>query len=235
MNIKSIRFRDLRNSEYFQYMTDLHGIIIRYSFIGDVLTFLIVEVKRLLGIAEVALLAERRNELVRQKNDADRRRDTLHSRLFNYLKYIIGDDNDPRFDDAQNIMRILKEAGNPTKLSENAQSAMMTAIATKMEPHSATLTAIGAKDIVDAMNDANTQFIAINDELRSMIAAKKLDPEQVSMTAIRKDIDRHYIAVMGMLNGYAIAKRDESTEMLTEINVLIARFDALLAARRRNK
>ena len=235
MNLKNIRFRELRNAEYFQYMTDMYTIIAKYDFLGEVLQFLVSELKRLLGIAEVALLAERRNDMVRQKNEADRRRDRLHSRLFNYLKYITGDEEDPRFDDAQTIMRIIKEAGNPTNLSENAQTAMMTALATKLEPHSETLTNIGAKQHVDDMNAANQQFIAVNDELRSMIAAKKLDPTQASMSVIRKDMDRLYVSIMGSLSGYAMAKSDEGAEMIAELNVLIERFDALLAARKRNR
>ena len=235
MNLKSIRFRDLRNAEYFQYMPDMYTIFAKFDFLGEVLLFLVTELKRLLGIAEVALLAERRNDLVRQKNEADRRRDVLHSRLFNFLKYIISDDTDPRFDGAQKILNILKEAGNPTNLSENAQSAMMTALATKLAEHAATLEAINAQQIVDDMNAANDLFITVNNDLRALIAARKIDPEQASMSAIRKDIDRCYSAITGMVSGYALAKGAQCTEMITEMNVLIARFDALLAARKRAK
>ena len=231
--VNSLYIVRLRNAEYFQFMTDLHKIVAKFEFIGDVFRILIAELHRLLGIAEVALLAERRNDLVRQKNEADNRRDRAHSRLFNYLKYILDDDQDPRFNTAQEIMRIIKEAGNPRNLPENAQTAMMTALARRLQPLARQLAEIGATQVVENMNAANEQFIAANDELRQMLAARKLDETARSMTDLRKDIDRYYVAIIGTLGAYALAKPNDSAEMIAEVNVLIRRFDAKLAARTR--
>ena len=73
------------------------------------------ELGGLVKTAEMALSVEKKNEKIRQKNEVDRYRDRLHSKLFNHLKSILYDEKDPRFDDAQQVMRVVKDVGNPTR------------------------------------------------------------------------------------------------------------------------
>ena len=227
--------RDLRNPEYFQFMDSAHVIFGKYGIVRENSGFLYDAMGENLKIAEGALAAERRNEKVREKNEADRYRDRLHSKLFNYLKTILYDERDPRFDDAQTVMRVVKEAGNPTRLSENAQSAMMTALGVKLEPLRSQLEAIGAQQIANEMLEANRQFIAIERELREMLAAQKSSETPTSMSAVRKQIDPLYRAIVSAINAYTKtnAKKEECKDLISEMNVLIARYNAILAARKK--
>ena len=235
--IQKIQIQNLRNAEYFQFISSVHDILVKMGAGSESFACLYEALGQLLKTAEKAMSLEKKNEKVREKNEADRYRDRLHSKLFNYLKTILYDEKDPRFDDAQTVMRVVKEAGNPTQLAENAQSAMMTALGNKLEPVRKQLEATGAQSIVDDMMEANRQFIAIEIEYRQMLAAQKLDDTTVSMSTARKQTDPVYRAIINAINGlYGIPSQKEAyREMVTEMNVLAARYDALLAARKREK
>ena len=235
--IQKIQIQNLRNAEYFQFISSVQDILAKTGAENESFACLYEELQRWFKLAEKAMTLEKKNDKVRQKNEADRYRDRLHSKLFNYLKTILYDEKDARFDNAQQVMRVVKEAGNPTQMAENAQSAMMTALGNKLEPLRAQLEAIGAQNIVDDMMEANRQFIVIETEYRQMLAAQKLDDTTLPMNAVRKQIDPVYRAIINAINGlYGIpAKKEAYRETVTEMNVLTARYDALLAARKREK
>jgi len=235
--INNFGVRDLRSAEYCQFMVSVFDLFTKSGFVRENFGYLHDLMGESLKAAETALAAERKNDKVREKNDADRYRDRLHSKLFNYLKSFLYDERDPHFDDAQAVMRVVKEAGNPTRLSENAQSAMMTALGNKLEPYRAQLEAIGALQMADSMLEANRQFIAIERELREMIADRKLSDTPFSMGAVRKQIDPVYRTIVSGINVFARkpSKTEECKELITEMNVLIARYDALLSSRKREK
>ena len=57
------------------------------------------------------------------------------------------------------------------------------------------------------------------------------------MKSVRKQIDPIYKAIRNFINGYCgiPAKKDAYREPVAEMNVLIARYDAMIAARKREK
>jgi len=230
-------FRNLRNAEYYQFMVSVFNLFTKCDLIRVIFEYLYESMGANLQAAEAALAAERKNEKVREKNEADRYRDRLHSKLFNSLKAILYDERDPRYDDAQTVMRIVKEAGNPTRLSENAQSAMMTTLGNRLEPYRKQLEAIGAQQTVDEMLEANRRFITVETELRETLAAQKLSDTPLSMSAVRKQIDPAYSTIIAGINVFTgiPSKKEECKELIAEMNVLIARYDALLSARKREK
>ena len=235
--INKFAFINLRNSEYFQYMVSFREVLGKHAVVRDSFGCLYDSLSDGLTLAEAALAVERSNDKVREKNDADRYRDRLHRKLFNFLKSILYDDRDSRFDDAQAIMRVVNETGNPTRLPENAQSAVMTNLGNRLEPLRARLEAIGAQSMVDEMMEANRQFIRIETELRDMLAAQKLDDAPASMAAARKLINPLYRSIVAAINGYmnVPSKAETCIELVADINVLVARYDALLAARKRER
>ena len=235
--INSFSFKDLRNPEYFQFMVSVSDLFRKSGFVGANFEYLYSSMVENLRAAEAALAAERKNEKVKEKNEADRYRDRLHSKLFNSLKAILCDERDPRFDDAQTVMRVVKEAGNPTRLAENAQSAMMTALGNRLEPYRSQLEAIGVQQTVDEMIEANRRFITVERELREMLAAQRLSDTPVSMSAVRKQVDPVYRAIVTGVNVFACipSKMEECKELIAEMNVLIARYDLLLSTRKKEK
>ena len=235
--INKFAFINLRNPEYLQFMVSVRDVLSKHSVVADSFGCLYEALTKNLINAEAALAAERRNDKVREKNEADRYRDRLHRKLYNYLKSILYDEKDERFDDAQEVMRVVKDAGNPTRLSENAQSAMMTALGNKLEPLNRQLIATGAKTMVDDMLEANRAFIVLEADLREMIAAQKLDQTPASMTAARKQLDPIYRSIVAAINGYVNvpSKKEQCRELVAEMNVLAARYETLLAARKREK
>jgi hypothetical protein len=165
----------------------------------------------------------------------DSYRDRLHSKLFNYLKSITYDERDPRFDAAQRLMRLVKAAGNPTKLAENAESAMLTALRDKLDAHRDDVVAAGAQDIADALATANLQFIALERECRRFAAAQPAGTQ--SMGAARKQSDPAYTAIVNAINSYADlpSKKEYYGDAIAEINALALKYEAALSARHGKK
>ena len=225
--------KNLRNAEYFQFLSSACEIFDKFGIDSENIGALYAEMRDCLRDAEVALAVERKNEKVREKNEMDRYRDKLHSRLFNYVKSITYDEKDPHFDDAQTVMCVLKEVGNPTKLAENAESAMLTTLGNRLEPYRTEMETIGAQKILETLLDANRQFIAIEIEARQITAAQNLN-KTPSMTEVRKRASEVYRIIIDAINGQArlMTKREECREMITEMNVLVAKYDQLLMARK---
>jgi hypothetical protein len=225
----------LRNAEYYQFMVSARDIFKKFDAASQNLSTLYTELDTQIALAEEALAAERRNEKVREKNEMDSRRDRLHSRLFNYLKYILLDERDPRFDAAQEVMQVVQAAGNPSRLPENVQSAMLTTLGNRLEPFRAQLETICAQQIVDELMEANREFIVLERESREITASQKLSETPTSMSVVRRRIDPIYRSVIAVLNGYAVVMANDESfrEKIAEMNVLIGRYDSLLAARRR--
>ena len=226
---------NLRNVEYYQFMVSAQQIFNKFNIKQDVLGALYDELAALVEQMEQALAFEKRNEKIREKNDMDNYRDRMHRKLFNQLKSILYDDRDPRFDGAQAVMRIVKDVGNPTRLPENVQSAVMTTLGNRLEPLRKEMEAIGVDCIVDEMMNANRQFIALEIEAREITAAFILSDTPV-MGNIRKEATPVYRNIVAAISAHARLphKAAEYREMVTEMNVLVARYDALLAARKRS-
>ena len=231
--INKFKIGNLRNAEHYLFMYSVCEIFDKYGIDPDNLGALYVELRECAAEQKSALTVEEKNKKVSEKNEADNRRDKLHSKLFNYLKSILCDEADPRFDDAQTVMQIMKKAGNPVSLAENAESAMLEALGSSLEPLKSKLAAINAQEILDALMEANNRFIALEKECREFAAAVK-SAKGRSMGEIRKHADAIYRTIINAINSYAqlATKRADYSEMIVEMNVLAAKYDHLLMMRK---
>ena len=236
-NMVVIKFpiKNLRNAEYVQFTSSACNIFARFGIDRENLSPLYDQLGMYLKDAETAMAVERKNEKIREKNEKDRYRDRLHSKLFNYVKSILYDERDPRFNDAQVVMRVLKEVGNPTQLAENAESAMVTALGKRLEQYRAQVAAIGATEMLKALLDTNAEFIALEIEARDIAASMNMN-KAPSMATVRKQIDAVYRTIVDAINGYAKlpAKEEQYREIVAEMNVLVEKYDALLMQRRKS-
>ena len=231
--INKFKIGNLRNAEHYLFLCSVCDIFDKYGIDPDNLGALYVELRECAAEQKTALTIEEKNQKVSEKNDADNRRDKLHSKLFNYLKSILCDEDDPRFDDAQAVMQIMKKAGNPATLAENAESAMLEALGNSLEPLKSQLAAINALEIVDALMNANNRFIVLEKECREFAATVKSSKGR-SMGEIRKHADGIYRTVINVVNSYAqlATKRADYSDMIAEMNVLVAKYDHLLMTRK---
>ena len=233
--INKFLIRNLLNTEFFQFLVNVCSIFARYKIDFDRLQPLYEELESHTKQLEISLAAEKKNEKIREKNEMDRRRDRLHSRLFNYLKYITYSDSDPRYDDAQDVLQTIRAMGNPTQLSENRQTALMTLLGNRLEPLREKLREIGALEIVDEMMEANRQFIVLEEQARDAAAAYKLE-NTPSAGNVRKEADAIYRSIVEAMNVDAKLphKKDMYVEIANDLNIIVDRYNAMIAARKRS-
>ena len=230
--IRKLKLSGLRNAEHMQFITDACVIFDRHGNAIGELTAFRDELSILRQEEETAMAVERSNAKIKEKNEADRTRDRLHSALFNYLKSILYDDTDPRYTSAQRLMQVMKETGNPNQLAENAQSAMLTTLGNKFDACPAEVADTGAQTHIDKLMSANRLFMQLESECRDINTARSQSPVR-SVGAIRKQIDPVYrkmvdaINVLITLNGEA-----PYTGMVADLNTLVSKYDALLNQRK---
>jgi hypothetical protein len=232
--INKFSITNLRNAEHFKFMVSAHAVFEKYGVERERLAPLYSELNTYAKAAEAAIAMENKITKIREKNEICIYRDRLNSKLFNYLKSIIYDDRDLRFDSAQRVMAVVKAIGNPSRMSENVESVAFTTLGNKLEPLAQEVEDIGAKQMVNDLMIANQQFIVIERECRELLAtqkATKLPP----VSELRKQVDPVYRALIDIINGYAAvsSKKDEWQKVIHEMNVLVERYDNLLAARKR--
>jgi hypothetical protein len=232
--IEKIQMVRLRNAEHFQFITDADRIFGKYGAEEQILAPVYAELSRLRQEEEAAMAVEQSNAKVKEKNVTEHYRDRLHSKLFNYVKSILCDEADPLLENAQRVMNVIKETGNPTRLSENAESAMLTTLGNKLEPYRADLETIGALPHLEKLLEANRQFMQLESECRELIAARKLFVP--STTTIRKQVDPVYRRIVDTVNVFIQLNGDDSYKALVaDLNTLIEKYDALLATRKGRK
>ena len=233
--INKFLIRNLLNIEFYQFLVSVCSIFDRHKIDFDRLQPLYEALESHAAQMEISLAAEKRNEKIREKNEMDRRRDRLHSRLFNYLKYITYSDEDPRYEDAQEVLQTLRAVGNPTQLAENRQTAMMTLIGNRLEPLRDKLQNIGALEIVDEMLEANRQFIILEEQARDVAATHKIE-NVPSAGNVRKEADAIYRNIVDAINAFAKLphKTDKYREIVSDINLIVERYNQMITARKRS-
>lgn len=231
MVIIKLPISQLRNPEHFQFITDADKIFRKYNLAPQDMSGLYQELSDCRQAEEAAMAIERRNDIIKEKNIGDIYRDKLHSSMFNYIKSIIYDELDPRFDAAQRIMTVMKEVGNPTKLAENAESGMLVTLGNRLEPYRADLETTGAQVHLDKLMNANRHFMELEEECRN-VAATQADTKVPSMATVRKQTDPVYRKIVNTFNVFIDLKGiDEYKDMVNDLNVLVDKYDRLLAQR----
>ena len=236
MSIKKLFLPGLRNAEFYQFMVSAFALFVKFGLKVGILGSVYDEVIELLKSAAEALAVERKIALIQEKNDMDRTRDRLHSSLFNFLKSILYNEKDDRYDDALQVMTVMKSVGNPSQLPENVQSAMLTALFTKLEAYEDQLRNLGMDNLVADLMNANQRFILLERECREILSERKLNPV-LFMNSIRKEITPRYRAVVDIVNAYVSipSKNEEYKELISEMNVLITKYENLILIRQREK
>jgi hypothetical protein len=234
--INKFQMQDLRSAEHMQFSVDADAIFRKHQAESQRLSPFYNEYSRLVKVEEASMAVETGNALVGEKGVAEHYRDKLHSKLFNYVKAILYDDEDPMFDAAQRVMAVIKSVGNPTRLPENAESAVITTLGNKLELYRADLEAIGAQPHVDKLLEANRRFMQLETECRAVIAARSL-VAQPPVTTVRKQVDPVYRTIVNTINLAVRLQPDEGAyeELIAEMNTLTGKYDALLAQRKGKK
>jgi hypothetical protein len=229
---RKIHLSHMHNADHYLFIYSVCAILRKYNISIEFILKLLERLEALCKEEEEAFTFEKTNAKVREKDEADRYRDNLHSRFFNYVKSILYDKNDPHFEDAQKVMEVLKSVGNPTQLPENVESTVIITLGNKLEPLGASVEIIGAKPMLEALLTANSRFMVLEQETRELTSVKKSN--QPSVSAVRKRVDPVYRAIVGIINGLIELPEEKAAfkDLIAEMNVLITKYELLILARK---
>jgi hypothetical protein len=232
--INKFQINSLRNAEHLQFVTDACKLFLKHQLEQD-LTPLCTLLSGLQREEETAMAVELSNAKIREKGLAEHYRDKLHRKLFNHVKAILYDDDDPFFDAAQRVMAVIKGVGNPTRLAENAESAVLTTLGNKLAPYRADVETIGVQQHLDKLLEANRRFMQLETECRDIISERSA-VNTPSMADVRKRADVAYRNIVNAFNSFAVIRGEAPYQALTaDLNTLVERYDSLLAHRKGRK
>jgi hypothetical protein len=227
--IRKVKITQLRNAEHLQFVTDSEKVLRTHLLELDALSSVYDNYTRLGKAEETAMAVELRNEKVKLKNEAEYYRDRLHGKLFNYVKAILYDEADPQFDAARRVMEVIKSVGNPTRLSENAETAMLTTLGNKLAPYTADLESIGAQSHLYKLMEANQKFSQLEAECRN-IASERAQTGLPSVSTIRKEIDPVYRKIVDTFNVFILLHGEESYKaLIADLNTLTDKYNTLIS------
>jgi hypothetical protein len=233
--IEKFQIVQLRIPEHLQFTTDSGIIFDKYNLESNVLSSFYQKHAFLRGQEEKAMALGVKNKKIKEKNEVELYRDRLHGKLFNYVKSILYDEKDPLFVPAQDVMSVIKSVGNPTRLSENAETALITTLGNKLEPYNHNLEAIGAKQHLDKLLEANRLFAQLETECRE-IASERTQANLPSVTAIRKEIDVVYRQIVNAINVFIQLNGEERYgAFVADLNTLVSKYGSLIAQRKTRK
>jgi hypothetical protein len=233
--IEKFQIAQLRNAEHLQFTTDSGIIFDKYNLEPNVLSPFYRNHFSLRSQEEKAMALEIKNKKIKEKNEVELYRDRLHSKLFNYVKSILYDEKDPLFELAQEVMSVVKSVGNPTHLSENAETALITTLGNKLEPYNHNLEAIGAKRHLEKLLEANRQFAQLETECREIVS-ERVQANLPSVATIRKEIDVVYRQVVNAINVFIQLNGEERYgAFVADLNTLVNKYSSLIAQRKTRK
>lgn len=226
--INPCKLSNLRNAEHLQLMIDFVKILLKYNPDNLGLAEFYNQLVQLVAEEEAVMALETSNAKIKAKNQKDSQRDKLHSSLFNYVKSFVYNENGPLYETACRIMDVLNDVGNPTRLAENAESAMLTTLGNRLTPYRDDLEKLGAQTHLDLLMEANEQFMQLQAECRDI----KISIPSSSVKAVRLKIDPVYRNTVNAVNVFRTMSRKDEYEMLVkETNVLIDEYNRLLKIR----
>lgn len=222
----------LRHREHLQFIKKTLKALLLHDPVMLNLDMLVTDLTSLVKEEESAMSVEQGSQLTAQRDAADMRRNKTHSALYCQTKTFINIEEDAETSAAgQRVMRIIRQVGNPWKVSDQAKTSLITELINELKPYADDIEKMGAKWLVDKLADANNRFMELDDRYRK----EKTDRPSGNVAAVRLKITPVYNAIIGAINADAARYRDGRFDVLAaELNTIIREFNTLLAQRKHN-
>jgi hypothetical protein len=173
------------------------------------------------------------NPLTAAKEKAEQQRDHRYGAFVAFVRNALYDSRPEVNEAAESIMEVLKNAGNPVKLSDSKETAELYSLVARLEPLAPQIALIGADVRLQELKDANREFELQQDEWYKA-GAQKLTG---SLSAIRKQWAPVYKSIIYRINAMMEVNGATSYQTFAAAhNETITHYRNLIAQRRgRNK
>jgi hypothetical protein len=229
--INSLNSGNLRNPEHVNFVNEIVSVLKKHNPDNPLLKDCCDEIFALRDEEVQAMDVELGNVLSKQVSAAEQYRDRLHGGLYYYVKSFLYDDAEAaRFDAAQRIMRIMQQVGNPTKLSDSAETALLDKLADQLQTYAADLELLGATGRLQKLTDANRRFV----ELSTTRREDNLSRPSGNVKAVRLKIDPVCKALVNAIN--LLSRKDTRyAGLIDDFNAVTAKYNQLLSNRQSRK
>ena len=229
--IESIKLHNLRNTEHFQFMTDLDSSILKYQALGLGIDDLYPAFKNALTSEDVALRVEQGSSQSKNVEDLDKLRDQTWNAIATRVKSA---SLSPFAEEAENgrvIKRIIDLYGDVRGFSYNEESGAINNLVTDlMHPVNSTITdQIGITAWV-------TELKNVNDKFQAMFNARNLEyagRESGDVRSARKPVDDAYNQIVERINAHVVLGQGNQVinGFVDELNEKIKYYRNTLSAR----
>lgn len=229
--VRNTKTSNFRNAEHLQFMDENCTLLKQHDPANLEINDLYEDLVSLKNEEQAIMAIERGNALTESVSYMERYRDRLHGGLYCYVKSFLYDEEEAeQYDAARRIMRIIQQVGNPTKLSESAETSMLNTLEEQLKPYTADLELIGAMPRLNKLMAANRRYVELFAERRD----NNLERPTGGMKNIRLKIDPVYKSIVSAINNFASRKAfaEKYAGIVKGMDKLAAEYNRLLNSRK---
>ncbi len=222
IQIKSLPQSQLRNSEHYQFMSDMKQQIVQLTPTALGLESVYSVFEFALGIEDVCLRIEKGSSKSLNLNELDTRRDTTWTALQAMLKAYSFSPFPAEVESSRKLTRIFDLYGNIRRQSYNEESASITNLIAelKKEPQLAEVESLSLISWIDVLKSTNDDFINLFNERNAELA----DREDGDSREARIKTDEAYDTIVSRINA-AFVLEIASAEAETFVSQLNEKID----------
>ena len=229
MKILTVKLKNLRNEEHFQFQTEFKGLVEKYTpEILDILAAWTGYLPLYANEAE-ALDVIRKSSLTENIADADHYRDSLYSGLRDTVKGAANHFNAVIKEAAARVQVALDHYGNINTKPYDEQTAAINNLVDELKTtYAADVAALNIGDWVVELQTANNSFEMLMQERYSQDAGKT----QLKMKEVRTQVDGTYRSITERIEALIIVNGEENySDFIKDLNQRVEKYNKLLAQR----
>ncbi|MBN2636481.1 MAG: hypothetical protein JXR61_09440 [Prolixibacteraceae bacterium] len=229
MKILSVKLRNLRNEEHFQFQTEFKGLVEKSTpETLDIVPAWAVYQPLYENEAE-ALDVIRKSSLTENIANADHYRDSVYSGLRDTVKGAANHFNAAKKEAAARVQVVLDHYGNINIKTYDEQTAAINDLIAELNAtYTADVATLAIGDWVTELQTANNSFETLMQERYSQDAGKT----QLKMKEVRTAVDDAYRTITERIDALVIVNGKENyAGFIKELNQRVEKFNKLLAQR----
>ena len=230
-SILSIVVSNLRNDEYFQFMSEVDKLVVASTVAALGISDQYTPFKSGLTNVDEVLKVEKGSNQTRLIIEADEKRDRIHKGLELQVESNKNHWDESVVDAALRIGRIIGQYGNLRVLSYNEESSAIGNLVKELtsEANAPSLATIGLTTWVSKLGEANDAFQAIFNDRASEVASRSSG----NVRAARLLLDPLYEAMVARVNALSVVNGEAAyADFIDKVNYYVDYYKNTISARK---
>jgi hypothetical protein len=230
MKIVRIHLATLRNEEWFQFITEIHDLIVKFTAEALSIVELFVQFLKLYADADVAIEIVRKSPETEKMTEADRLRDQTFHGLNATIRAAVHHFDPKNSEAASRLIILFDSYGNLAQKAPNEETAGIYNLIQELKgAYEVYISTLGLSRWVDELEARNYEY----EQLVKARYEEVAERPKLRVKQIRNELDGVYRQIVERIEALSIVEGPERyTPFIDRINVLITQYNNVVAQRR---